>query len=122
MQKDFLSSRIWPIRYGNRGVPRGWWILELGRSDVSNSGSEIWQKKGFFAGVEDNDFVSFIFQICAHVVKERGEGFTAVGLLSSGVATPERVVVRIGQFLREINCFVNEPKFYVCRTCDFEFL
>ena len=41
-KKDFLSNRIWPIRYVNRGVPRGWWRMELGRSDVSNSGSEIW--------------------------------------------------------------------------------
>ena len=96
--------------------------MELGRSDVSNSGSEIWQKKGFFAGVEDNDFVSFIFQICAHVVKERGEGFTAVGLLSSGGQhwdfNIETVGVdrRIVQFLGEINCFVDKPKFYVRRT------
>ena len=37
--KDLLSSRIWPIRYVNRGVPRGWLRIELGRPDVSNSGN-----------------------------------------------------------------------------------
>ena len=40
-------------------------------------------KTEFFAG-EDNDFVSFVLQVCAHVVRERGEGFM-VGLLSSGL-------------------------------------
>lgn len=45
---------------------------------------------------------------------------------TSEVATPvscqqwERVFVRIGLFLREINHFANEPKFYVCRTVDTE--
>ena len=29
-QKDLLSSKIWAIRYGNRGVSMVLWILELG--------------------------------------------------------------------------------------------
>ena len=97
--------------------------IELGRSDVSNSGSEIWQKTEFLSGVEDNDFVSFILQVCAHVVKGEGRRLLSLGWQHRiSCQQWERVVVRIGQFLREVNRFVNEPKFYVCRTCDFEFL
>ena len=57
------------------------------------------KKQSFLPGVEDNDFVLFILQVCAHVVKERGEGFTAVGLLSSGVATPDLNFLTVGELL-----------------------
>ena len=47
-QNDLVQEEF-TISYRNRGVPRVWWRLELGGSDVSSSGWKFGKKTEFFA-------------------------------------------------------------------------
>ena len=77
----------------------------------------------FARGWENNNFVLFFLQVCLCSRCHRGGGkdFTGWGPSSRGgdpdfTSKTVGVVVRIVQFLGEINRFVDKPKFYVHGT------